>query len=163
MLRDTLPSDTPELLALADSTGVFKPHEIQALGEVLDDYHAANHRHGHRALTSVSAGDRAEGFAYFAPASMTDRTFELWWIAVAPECQGRGAGARLLRAAEDAVRAAGGRLLVIETSSTALYEPTRGFYRKFGYAEVATVPDWYAEGDSKVLFSKRLAPARPSL
>jgi biopolymer transport protein ExbD len=38
MIRPTDPADTPLLLQLAESTGVFKPIEIQALREVLDDY-----------------------------------------------------------------------------------------------------------------------------
>jgi ribosomal protein S18 acetylase RimI-like enzyme len=133
---------------------VFKPHEIEALGEVLDDYHAANRDYGHRAVTAEVDGVIV-GFAYLAPAAMTDRTWELWWIAVDPARQGEGHGLRLLKHAEQLARESDARLLLIETSDTPLYEPTRGFYRKAGYTHAATVPDYYADGDGKVIYAKR--------
>ena len=48
-------------------------------------------------------------------------------------------------ATEDEIRAAGGRVLVVETSGLPNYEPTRRFYLKLGYRHVATIPDFYAE------------------
>ena len=80
---------------MADGTGVFKPLEIQALNEVLDDYHAQNHGLGHRSATFEQDGAVA-GFAYVAPAAMTDRTWYLYWIAVHKQIQARGMGAALL-------------------------------------------------------------------
>jgi ribosomal protein S18 acetylase RimI-like enzyme len=156
MPRPAAPADTPALVALAAATGVFKPHEIEALQEVLDDYHDVNHEYGHR--TWVLDGDAASpvGFAYFAPTAMTDRTWELWWIAVAPTRQRGGRGSDLLRFVEAEVAAAGARLLLIETSSTPAYHPTCEFYRKHAYAQVAVIPDFYADDDGKVIFSKRL-------
>lgn len=161
MLRPATPDDTPALVAIAGGTAVFKPHELVALREVLDDYHAANREYGHQAHTWHEDRTPA-GFAYLAPTAMTDRAWELWWIAVEAGRQGKGLGSKLLLAVEDAVRAAGGRLLLIETSSTPTYEPTRRFYRKHGYAEVAHIPDFYADGDGKVIFSKRAEPPASS-
>ena len=43
MIRPTVPDDTPTLLTLAKETGVFKPMEIQALQDVLVDYHDHEH------------------------------------------------------------------------------------------------------------------------
>jgi ribosomal protein S18 acetylase RimI-like enzyme len=154
MLRPTLPTDTTALVALADATGVFKPHEIVALREVLDDYHAANRECGHVARTYDEGGPL--GFVYYAPTAMTDRTWELWWIAVGKALQGRGIGGVMLAAVEADVRAAGGRLLLIETSSTSAYEPTRQFYLKHEYSVAARIPDFYADGDDKIIFAKRL-------
>jgi ribosomal protein S18 acetylase RimI-like enzyme len=154
MLRPAAPADSPALVEIAAATAVFKPHELVALQEVLDDYHAANSGYGHRAVVWDAGG--VGGFAYFAPTAMTDRTWELWWIAVAPAGQGRGLGGTLLGHAEAEARAAGGRLLLIETSSTPPYVPTRGFYLRHGYALAAQIPDFYADGDDKVIFSKRL-------
>jgi hypothetical protein len=65
MIRPTLPADSPTLIELAQATGVFKPIEIKALGEVLDDYHSTNHAHGHRAITFEQSGQNM-GFAYYA-------------------------------------------------------------------------------------------------
>jgi GNAT superfamily N-acetyltransferase len=155
MLRPTVPADTDALVSLSAATGVFKPHEIVALREVLDDYHDANREQGHVALTWEDASGPV-GFVYYAPTAMTDRTWELWWIVVKKELQGSGIGGQALKAVEARVRGAGGRLLLIETGSTPPYEPTRQFYLKHGYVVSARVPDFYADGDDKVIFGKRL-------
>src|SRR3954451_3399526 len=117
MLRPTTPADTDTLVELTAGTGFFKPMELDALREVLDDYHAANRDLGHRSFVWEEAG-RTLGYVYHAPAAMTDRTWYLYWIAVAKDQQGRGLGRRLLEFVEQDVREQAGRLLLIETSST---------------------------------------------
>jgi GNAT superfamily N-acetyltransferase len=154
VIRPSLPSDTPHLVELARETDVFKPLEIDALGEVLDDYHAVNQAQGHRAVTCELAGQLL-GFAYYAPAAMTDRTWYLYWIAVTKRIQARGIGSRLLKWAEHDIGSSGGRLLLIETSSLPHYALTRRFYLKHQYEQAATIADFYADGDNLVVFSKR--------
>lgn len=153
MIRASVPADTPILVKIAQETNVFKPHELIALQEVLDAYHAANIREGHRALTFEKDGQIA-GFAYYAPAAMTDRTWYLYWIAVSKQIQARGIGAKLLHHAEDDIRKANGRLFLIETSSLPHYLLTRKFYLKYGYEQHAVLRDYYADGDDMVIFRK---------
>jgi ribosomal protein S18 acetylase RimI-like enzyme len=155
IIRPTAPADTPILLALAEETGVFRPIEIQALREVLDDYHAHHHAEGHRSVTSEHDG-KVVGFAYYARAAMTDCTWYLYWIAVLKSLQACGVGGRLLHHAEDDIQRAQGRLLLIETSSLPHYELTRRFYLKHGYEQHAVLRDYYAEGDDMVVFRKRM-------
>ena len=155
MIRPTEPADTRSLLDLASQTGVFKPHEIQALDEVLTDYHATNRNLGHHSVTFEDQGEIL-GFAYYAPAAMTDRTWYLYWIAVTKHTQARGIGGKLLKYVEDDIRARGGRLLLIETSSLPHYDLTRKFYVKHHYPQAAVIADFYADGDNLVVFSKRL-------
>src|SRR3954465_13292017 len=95
MIRPTVPGDPPALLEIARGTGVFKPLEIVALGEVLDDYHAKERGNGHLCST-YEHGSPPIGFAYYAPASMADRAWYLYWIAVDGASQARGVGSRLL-------------------------------------------------------------------
>jgi ribosomal protein S18 acetylase RimI-like enzyme len=158
LIRATLPEDTPSLLALADETAMFKPSEIQALREVLDDFHASNRALGHQCVTLEEDG-RIIAFAYYAPAAMTDRTWYLYWIAVRIGVQARGIGGTLLRHVEDDIACRQhGRMLLIETSSLPHYELTRRFYSKHGYATLAVLGDYYADGDDMVVFRKRLGP-----
>jgi GNAT superfamily N-acetyltransferase len=156
MLRASEPAETPALLALAEGTGVFKPLEIETLAEVLLDYHAHERANGHRCVTAWHEGDPA-GFVYWAPAEMTDRSWELWWIAVKSDLQAQGFGRRLLVHCESEVRAAGGRLLLIETSSLPAYAPTHRFYARHGYEPPACIADFYADGDDLLVYRKRLA------
>jgi GNAT superfamily N-acetyltransferase len=155
MIRPTLPADTPALVSMARDTAVFKPHEIEALQEVLDDYHSGEAGSEHRSITSERGGQPI-GFAYFAPAAMADRTWYLWWIVVTPHTQARGIGSELLRHVEQEVGRANGRVLFIETSSLPHYDLTRRFYLKHCYDQVAALPDYYADGDDMVIFSKRM-------
>ena len=103
MIRATVPGDTQPLLALAAQTGVFKPHEIQSLDEVLADFHATNKLLNHHSVTFEDVG-QVLGFAYYAPAAMTDRTWYLYWIAVKKHTQARGIGGQLLRYVEEDIR-----------------------------------------------------------
>lgn len=154
MIRPTRAEDTPVLVELAEATGVFKPMEIVALREVLDDYHAVNHANGHLSI-SYERDDGLVGFAYYAPAAMTDRTWYVYWIAVDKNIQAKGIGSELLRTIEEDIQRRNGRLLLIETSSLPHYEPTRRFYRKHGYGQACTLKDFYADGDDLVVFDKR--------
>jgi ribosomal protein S18 acetylase RimI-like enzyme len=156
MIRPTVHDDTPALVALTEATGVFKPIEIEALVEVLNDYHETDHAHGHRCVTYEDKGTIV-GYAYYAPAAMTDRTWYLYWIAVSKQTQAKGVGGKLLRHAEEDIRRHQGRILLIETSSLPHYDLTRRFYLKHGYELHATLRDYYADGDDMVVFRKRIS------
>lgn len=156
MIRPATPTETDALVALTDATGMFRPIEIVALREVLDDFYAKNYADDHHAIVLEENGEIL-GFAYYAPAEMTDRTWQLYWIVVRKDQQGRGVGGRLLRYVEDDLRNhRNARLLLIETGSVPHYELTRAFYRKHGYEQHALVQDFYADGDSMVVFRKAM-------
>ena len=155
MIRPTTADDVPVLIELARETGVFKSREIDTLREVLDAYLAKPGGDGYFCATCEQDG-RVLGFTIYGPNPMTDRTWDLYWIAVTRPAQGVGIGTELLRFVEDDIRSRGGRLLLIETSSLPHYGPTRRFYLKHGYEQAATVADFYADGDALVIFRKRL-------
>jgi ribosomal protein S18 acetylase RimI-like enzyme len=155
MIRPTRHSDTPRLLELTAATGVFRPHEIDTLREVLDDYHQENINLSHVSVTLEEDGVIV-GFAYYAPDSMTDRSWYLYWIAVDPGLHRRGAGSTLLRHLETDIRSRSGRLLWIETSSLPSYDATRRFYLRHGYEQAAVLRDYYIDGDDMIVFRKRL-------
>lgn len=153
MIRPTTVEDVPALVALTEATGFFRPIEIQALHEVFDDYFKKEHAAGHECVSYVE-DDRLLGFAYYAPAAMSERAWQLWWIVVSSELHGRGVGSQLLRYVEEGVRRRQGRVLFIDTSSTPRYEPTRRFYLKHGYEQHAVLREFYNTGDDMVVFRK---------
>ena len=85
---------------------------------------------------------------------MTDQTWNLQLIAIRPNRQGQGRGAKLLRYVEQTLMAQGGRILLVETLSS--LERTQAFYHKCGYEEEARIRDFYATGYDKVVFRKAL-------
>jgi ribosomal protein S18 acetylase RimI-like enzyme len=155
-IRATVPEDTEALVHLTSATGVFKPHEVETLREVLGDFFAGTAGPGHCCHTLLER-DQVVGFEYHAPTPMTIGTWHLYWIAVDSPQQTRGRGARLLKACEEDIRAHGGRVLFIETSALPHYERTRQFYLKHGYDKEAVLRDYYAPGDDMVVFRKSLA------
>lgn len=157
-IRHAVPEDTPALISVAVATELFTQDEAEFLRGVLDDLHAGRSGDDHKVLVWADGPDGSPvGVVYFGPNGMGDRTWDLLWISVAPDRQGQGIGGELVRFAEARIREVGGRLLVIDTSSLPRFEATHAFYRKHGYDEVARVPDFYADGDSKVIFAKRMA------
>jgi ribosomal protein S18 acetylase RimI-like enzyme len=155
MIRPAVSSDTPTIIALTSGTGVFKPHEIDALSEVLSDYHAFNRDDDHVAVVEERDG-QILGYAYYAPAAMTDRTWYLYWIAVTKATQAKGIGSHLLHHTEDDIRKRNGRVLFIETSSLPHYDLTRKFYLRHKYEQAAVLKDYYSDGDDMVVFRKKL-------
>ena len=98
-----------------------------------------------------------QGFACFGPTPSTDRTFDLYWIAVDRTAQGTGCGTVLLSEVERRLEALHARMLVVETSSRSDYAATRGFYLRRGYVEAARVREFYAPEDDRIILTKRLA------
>lgn len=153
MLRPTTKNDVKQLVALAKATGVFQPQELDTVFEVYDEYFFNEHEKGHLGFT-WEQDQQIQGFIYIAPASLSQGTWELWWIAVEPSFQGKGLGSKMLRHAEELIRNQGGRQIYIDTSSAPLYEPTRNFYLRHGYQEAGRLPDYYAVNDDKVIYRK---------
>ncbi len=90
------------------------------------------------------------------PYSLTDGTFDLYWIAVDPAWAGQGVGTLLLRRVESMLKEDNGRLIVIETSSSQQYALTRQFYEKNGYVLAETIKNFYRPGEDRVTFVKYL-------
>lgn len=92
--------------------------------------------------------------AYCAPETFAVGTFNLYAIGVRADQQGKGIGAKKLTYLENLLRQAGQRILIIETSST--LEGNLYFYSKCGYNKEAIIRDFWADGDDKVIFWKKL-------
>jgi ribosomal protein S18 acetylase RimI-like enzyme len=94
--------------------------------------------------------------AYCAPEKMTEGTYNLLLIAVHKNHQGQGIGAEMMLFLEVYLSSIGSRILIVETSSLPEYELTRRFYSKMKYHQQAVIPEFYQEGEDKVVFWKKL-------
>ena len=142
-------------MALLRGLPEFKPAEVVVAEEVIDSYLADPAGSGYNTLVAQD-GPAINGYICYGPAPLTEGTWDIYWIAVAAGEQGKGTGGALLAYAEDRIKEAGGRLIVIETSSQPGYEKTRRFYLNHGYKAVCHLPDFYAPGDDKIILQKRL-------
>ncbi len=147
--------DKPALMQILRNTPEFKPFEVAVAEEVIDAYLNDPEGTGYFTLVAEDGGEIA-GYICYGETPCTVGTWDIYWIAVDRSKRRRGIGKILSDTAEAAIKKAGGRLAIIETSSTPLYENTRNFYLRRGYETVARIPDFYTPGDDKLILRKRL-------
>jgi len=154
--RDTVNAADPETIEeLTTSCNIFYPEEIAVARELVED----------RLLKGISCGyyfffaevdGRIAGYTCFGPIPMTRSRFDIYWIAVFKAFQGTGIGRLLMQKTEDQVQAMNGRRIYVETSSRNEYSPAHRFYSASGYHPDAVLKDYYAPGDSKLVYLKIL-------
>jgi ribosomal protein S18 acetylase RimI-like enzyme len=150
------PQHRSRIEAIVRATGVFNEDEIGVALEVFD-------KTSEYECLGAFDGDSLVGYVCFGATPSTDRTYDLYWIAVHPEAQRFGVGATLMSEVEQRLWQRRARLVVVETSSRDDYAPTRRFYHKRGYQETARLRDFYAPGDDRVVLTKRVGLHQPPL
>jgi GNAT superfamily N-acetyltransferase len=157
-VRDvTAAGDVEAVSRLVKATGLFSEEEADTVREMVEARLAHGAGSGYRFI--LADHDGLMGFACYGRIPLTRSSYDLYWIAVAPGAQRKGLGRRLLGLVEHAAIALGGDALYGDTSGRAQYETTRAFYRACGYGEAARLVDFYAPGDDKIVFVKRLTAA----
>jgi len=155
-LRDQpQPRDVEAVAALLRKTGFFTDAEVDVARELVETALAQGPRAGYTFFLADGA-EALEGYVCFGPVPAAPGRFDLYWIAVDPGLQRSGIGRCLLAAAERAVVALQGSRIYIETSARRDYAPTRRFYEACGYSVAARLPDFYADGDDKLVYVKVL-------
>ena len=155
-VRPLRPGDREPILRLLRSTGFFSEEEVAIAAELVDTVLQRPEQKDYLICTCEEEGS-VLGYYCIGPTPATASTYDLYWIAVRPDVQGRGIGTILNRHAEELVTSRGGRLMIAETSSQPRYEGTRGFYLRRGYSEFARIRDYYRVGDDLVVYGKYLS------
>jgi ribosomal protein S18 acetylase RimI-like enzyme len=148
--------DGAQIKDITARAGVFNQEEVDCVREIWDEYVTGGPELCGYHFIVERQGDQVLGFACYGPRDLAYGVFDLYWIAVDPECRQGGVGRRLIAASEEAVYKMGGRMLIAETSGTSLYDGTRKFYTGVGYTAEATIKDFYVQGDDLVIYVKRL-------
>jgi ribosomal protein S18 acetylase RimI-like enzyme len=147
--------DKPGLMNILRHTPEFMPSEVPVAEEVIDAYLRAPGMSGYYIKVAENESGLA-GYICYGPTPLTEGTWDIYWEAVARKNRGQGIGSALMESAEIDIRQSRGRLSVIETSSKPEYEKTRRFFIRHGYEVIARIPDFYAPGDDRIIFLKRL-------
>jgi len=154
-IRAMASEDKPALMQILWATPQFMPAEVLVAEELIDSYLKDSFGSGYHIFVA-EIDSTVVGYICYGPTPLTEGTWDIYWMAVAKENQGRGIGRNLLNFAENGMREAHGRLALIETSSKPEYERTRRFHHSQGYELIGHIPDFYAPGDDKLIFRKRL-------
>jgi ribosomal protein S18 acetylase RimI-like enzyme len=134
----------------------FTAEEIDIAIELIDTVLKDERQKDYKIDCMVDDQDQPVGYICYGPTPMTQGTFDLYWIVVDPNFQGKGIGSKLLDFLEEGVREKGGQMILADTSTIPQYEKTKNFYIQNGFQEVAKVPDYYYPGNDRVTFCKRI-------
>lgn len=150
--------DRARLVALLQSVDNFGPAEREVALELVDEVIARGDETSYRVVVAVDTGvdEPLLGYVCFGATPMTDTTFDLYWIVVAPTARGRGVGKALCKALEEHVRRAGATNIRVETSSQTEYADATNFYHAQKFQVCGTIRDFYRAGDDLVTFVKRV-------
>jgi ribosomal protein S18 acetylase RimI-like enzyme len=154
--ENVLPSDCEAVRWLATATGMFRLNEIDVAVELVQERLRLGAASGYHFVFAES-GRKTIGYVCYGPITVTLHSYDLYWIVVDPSCQGQGVGRLLLEQAERRIAEMGGRQIYIETSGQAIYAPTQRFYDRCGYELTATIRDFYAPGDDKLIYVRKTA------
>ncbi len=149
-IRPTQQADIPGMRKVLAETELF-PQDM--LGNLLGPYLDGP---GEDIWLCAFQGDALKGFAYTVRAEMTEGTWNMLALGVRKHVQGKGLGAALVAATEDALRSHAAHLLIVDTSGTDAFADARTFYLARGFEEEARIRDYWAPGDDKITFRKAL-------
>jgi acetoin utilization deacetylase AcuC-like enzyme/GNAT superfamily N-acetyltransferase len=155
-----MPEDVGRVRSLAASTGMFSTAEVDIASELVTERLTRGTRSGYH-FVLAERGTRLVAYACYGLIEGTQGSFDLYWIVVAPEEQGRGLGTHAYARAEAAMRKAGAKQIYVDTSTSDRYAGTRGFYQRMGFIEEARLPEFYGPGDGKVIYVKSLEAGAP--
>ena len=154
--NEVRPTDGDAIAHMVAACGVFNADEVAIARELVDEHLAkgASASGYHFLIADGPAG--IDGYTAYGPVPGAVNRWELYWIVVSPSARRSGLAKRLNTATEEAVRAAGGVMMVAETSTLPAYASARAFYLSQAYRLLAEVPDWHDDGDGLAIFGKRL-------
>ena len=150
-----LPGDAEAVRNMVAATGYFNDSEVEVAMELVLERLKLGPASGYFFVFAES-GSSIVGYACYGPIACTLASHDLYWIAVDPQAQRAGIGSSLLKEVESRVTASGGRAIYIDTSNKPQYASTRGFYLRNAYRQAALLEDFYAPGDDKVIYVKKM-------
>jgi ribosomal protein S18 acetylase RimI-like enzyme len=154
-IRQLQTQDRSAVLELLSGTGAFAPHELNVAMELVDTALTKPDQQDYCPYV-LEVGPELVAYVCFGKNPMTRATYDLYWIATRACQSRRGYGKAMFAFVENEIRARGGRLLVIETSSKEAYAGSRAFYLHVGCELAGRLPVFYDEGDDKLIYIKRL-------
>ncbi len=157
MIRKLERSDREEIKRILEETHHFNEDEIKVATELIDVYLNDEKQKDYSIYVKEDENSKkAAGYICYGKRPLTDRTYDLYWIAVDPGIHGKGTGSLLVKHMESDLRSAGGNLILIETSGKAEYENERRFYLKNGYEVQTIIKDFYRGDDDLFIYRKYL-------
>jgi ribosomal protein S18 acetylase RimI-like enzyme len=152
--REVRPEDRERVETIVTSSGYFRTDDVTVATELVDERLLRGPESGYEFIFAEVNGT-VVAYSCYGLIPCTLHSYDLYWIATHHSYMNRGIGRILLSATEADIWSMGGHGIYVETSSLALYAPTRAFYLKNGYIEKARLEDFYNRGDDKLIYVKK--------
>lgn len=150
-IRAASREDLPALESLLSQIELFPPEMLSGMmADYLDNPSSAAH------WPVVLHNEAPVALCYCDEETLTEGTYNLYAIGIHPDHQGEGIGSVLVSHVISTLESLGARLLIVDTSGLPEYEGARAFYQSLGFQEVACIPEYWAPGDDKITYSKKL-------
>jgi len=148
-------ADKEAVRAIVNASGFFSEEEIAIAAELVEERLLHGEKSGYFFLFAEQTGT-VVGYTCFGPIPGSLHSYDLYWIAVDDKLRHRGIGKDLVFRSEALVGQRGGKRIYIETSARPQYKETVAFYLACGCRQEAFLEDFYAPGDSKLIFVKEV-------
>jgi len=143
-------------LRIACAVDVFKPQEIETLAEVLDG--CENGPQSSYILFKERLGDAVIGFIIIDRVAITEFSWDIYWLVVDKQYQGKGYGKNLLKRVESYILEQQDKaILRVETSTKKEFSHARNLYSRQGFREVGRIANFYAPADDLIIYSKEIS------
>jgi len=159
------PSDVQDVRRIVEASQFFSAAEVDVAVELVQERLQKGAASGYEFLFAehpVLVQDRLRqqviGYVCYGEIPCTVGSYDIYWIAISPDHQRNRIGQQLMQSVELAAKKLNARRLYIDTSGKPLYTPTRNFYVRCGYNIACELADFYAPGDSKIIFEKAIPP-----
>ena len=147
--------DIERVREIVESTMFFYDHEVEIAAELVAERLADGESTGYYFVFAEADGITV-AYSCFGPITMSKTSFDLYWIATHNDYRGKGIGRRILEETCEQARSMGCSIIIAETSGLPHYEPTRAFYLSNKFELEARLKDFYAMGDDKLFYTKRI-------
>jgi ribosomal protein S18 acetylase RimI-like enzyme len=150
VFRNLRSADISALTKIVRETHCFTEAEVAVAVELMED------TTGYYQFIVAEEKGTVVGYSCYGHIAVTEASYDLYWIVVAPNAQAKGVGKKLMAETEQRIKAAGGGRVYAETSSQEKYLPTQHFYERCGFKKEAELKDFYRTGDNRLTFAKVL-------
>ena len=155
LIRPTQREDATAIMRIVEESGQFDAGGLDFVRDTLEQHLTDSST----ALWLTADDGEPVGVAYCAPEAVASGTWNLLMLWTRSDRHGKGVGSQLVTHIEAELRGRAARLLIVETSGLPAFNAARSFYKKVGFSHEATIKNFFAAGDDKLVFTKPLAPS----
>jgi ribosomal protein S18 acetylase RimI-like enzyme len=139
-------------MSIVEASGQFDADSLVFIRETLQ-HHLMN---SSPAIWLTADDGEPVGVAYCAPEAVASGAWNLLMLWTRHDKHGEGFGSQLVAHLESELERRRARLLLVETSGLPAFAAARAFYAKAGFSHEATIKNFFAAGDDKLVFTKQM-------